>query len=127
MLTLAELHDALGATEPDYPGLAEKFGSEAIQFLRELVLSDDMRIATKAVHLASELGDAWCVKRAAKQPHESLRIAAAAAASYLEPAAAATILSQLKSDADPEVRSVASRYVAENPRIGQIILRRDAP
>lgn len=123
-MTLEEVRDALGATEPDYPLIAREFGAAAIPFLRQLVVSDDRRIAAKAVYLAAMLNDTWSVQTAATQASEYTRVAAAGAAPDLEPSEAVTILDKLWDDPDATVRGVAERIVANNPGIGRLFPRR---
>ena len=123
MLTLADVQDALGAVEPEYPTLAAEFGAAAIPFLRQLAVSDDIRIATKAVHLAALLGDEQGVAAAATQPYERVQIAAVAAATDLPVPAAGRILSRAAADPRPAVRAVAGRYIGEYARIRDWIRR----
>jgi hypothetical protein len=120
MPTLADVRDALGATEPDYPRLAAELGVAAIPLLQQLVLSPKRSVAAKAVYLGALLGDAGCAISAARQPSEFVRIAAVGAAGSLSPGmafapggpgAAATILRHLSNDPDPLVRGAAQRYL----------------
>lgn len=111
MLTLDDIRDALGATEPDYPRLVAEIGAEAIPFLRQLIVFEDRRVAAKAVYLGALLGDVACVRTAAKQASEYLRVAAVGAAADLGPSEATTVLNMLSNDPDGLVRGVARRYM----------------
>lgn len=113
-MTIEEIRDALGATEPDYPRLAAEFGTEGLTHLRNLVLSDDARVATKAVYLVAMIKDPLSVEilqAAAKLPNDRMRVAVGAAAADLDIMAAARILARLLKDGDAGVRGIAMRSV----------------
>lgn len=113
-MTIEEIRDALGATEPDYPRLAAEFGAEALTHLRNLVLSGDARVATKAVYLVAMIKEPQSVEilqTAARLPNERIRVAVGAAAADLDIIAAARILAGLLKDADAGVRGIAKRTV----------------
>lgn len=113
-MTIEEIRDALGATEPDYPRLAAELGVDSLTQLKSLVLSDDVRIASKAVYLAAMIKgpmSAEILRAAAGLPNQRMRVAVGAAAADLDLKAGAELLGRLLKDADAGVRHIAMRSI----------------
>src|SRR4051812_45785552 len=106
------MQDVLKVLEPDEPHYREvaALGPESLPHLRTLVEGDDAMLASKAAYAASLLeGDQGqdVVLAAARSDAAIVRVAAAGAAVNLPTESAATVLTELVSDADAGVRKVA--------------------
>ncbi len=108
-VTMENVRAVIAPDEPDYES-AVRLGPEAVPHLVELMRGDDLEYATKATSLLGMIGDERAVEslRAASQDERlSVRIAVAATAGNLEPAAAAEILLPVLRSPDPVLRKVA--------------------
>ncbi len=108
--TLRKVRAALEPDEPDYAAAAADLGADALPHLQKLIHGDDLNLASKAVYLASLIPDAGAselVRAAAQLDDPVMRVAAASAASNLEPDTASEVLVELVGDDDPGVRKVA--------------------
>jgi len=108
-VTLQEVLRQLDIDEPDYTALAA-LGPDAVPHLTTLIRGEDPGIASKAAYLASlihsdESVDALSL--AVASPHDTVRVAAAAALRNLPPPQAARLADRLLDDADVGVRKLA--------------------
>jgi HEAT repeat protein len=123
-MTLEEVRDALGATEPDYVKLAQELGADVLPILKEVIASGDVRAASKAVYLAAMIKSPLSVDillEAATQPQERIRVAVSAAALDLDLRDAARVLARSLKDMDGMVRAVATRSVEASTSLKALI------
>jgi hypothetical protein len=114
-VSMKDVRAVLDPEEPDYSDVAA-LGDEALPFLEELAGGDDPMLASKATYAASLIGGPKAmdtIRHAAHSEDASVRVAAAAATSNLQPDAASDVLEALIADSDPGVRKVARSSVPE--------------
>jgi HEAT repeat protein len=110
-VTMEQVLNHLDREEPDYRRAAQ-LGPEALPHLRVLLQGDDVARATKAASLAGIIAASDSVdvlELAAADTRPTVRVAAAAATSHLEPPEANRVLAALVADTDAGVRKVALR------------------
>lgn len=108
-VTIQQIRAELDPEEPNYDR-AKALGSGALAGLRQLVMSPDPMLASKAAYLAGLIDSAQSVgvlQTAANRPHLIVRIAAAAAVRSLSAERATKLLRVVLRDADTGVRRVA--------------------
>jgi hypothetical protein len=97
--------------ETDY-AQASKLGEPALPILKDIIMSTDERLASKATYLASMIAgnNTDALQEAAKHPSVIVRIAAASASKDLSPEKAEAVLNHLVNDADVGV----SKYTLQS-------------
>jgi hypothetical protein len=115
VLTREELIAALEPDEVDYGLVAHHVGAEALPLLPDLIDGDRPDIAAKAASLAGMLsgpGRSTALEHAARSPHPTVRIAAAAAAQQVDADEAERLVPLLLVDDEAAVRKLAVRAAA---------------
>jgi HEAT repeat protein len=116
-VTMEQVRAALDPDEPDYERAAE-LGTEALPHLRELVVSAEPMLASKATYLAGRISadeSIEILREAGRSDDPVLRVAAAGAARELPGETKDGILIELLNDDDRGVRSVALKSVGPEP------------
>ena len=114
LITFDQVRALLNVDEPDYAQL-QTLGPEIMPYLLQLAADADALLASKATYLASLIDSdqaAAVVAEAARSPHATVRVAAAAAAANLSVEAASDVLAELLNDADSGVRKLTLRSAA---------------
>lgn len=106
-----ELRRELAAIEPQYEALLAKLEPGDLPVLREIARGDDLGLSTKAIYLASLLGD----------EAQEIVVEAAASSVELKRIAAASGMANLR---EPEAEKVAMRLLDDpNPALAKLVLR----
>jgi HEAT repeat protein len=113
---MEQVINQLDREEPDYLQAA-RLGEEALPHLIALIQGSDLGLAVKAASLAGIINadqSPTALKMAAGHAQPVVRVAAAAAAFHLAPAAASEVLIKLLDDSDVGVRKLALKSVPED-------------
>jgi hypothetical protein len=112
MANTQEIRSELDKDELDYPALAVAYGEAILPQLKEIVVEDVPRLASKAAYLAGLLAGEnshEIVALAARSRHDVVRVSAASAAASLPTHHAVEITATLLQDADPGIRVRAAK------------------
>ena len=112
-VTMEQVLEQLTPIEPDYEE-AVKLGRDAMPHLEQLVASNDLILAPRAVHLAGLIGGDKAVRillSAARSPVTIIRVHAASAARNLPKEKREDILLKTLDDSDFKVRNVALKSI----------------
>jgi electron transfer flavoprotein alpha subunit len=112
MVNTQEIRRDLDKDELDYPALAVAYGESILPQLKEIVIEDVPRLASKAAYLAGLLAGEnshEIVALAARSRHDVVRVSAASAAASLPTQHAIEITATLLQDADPGIRVMAAK------------------
>jgi hypothetical protein len=112
VVSTQEIRRELDKDELDYPALAVAYGKAILPQLKEIVVEDVPRLASKAAYLAGSLADEnshEVVALAARSRHDVVRVSAASAVTTLPTPHAVEITATLLQDADPGIRARAAK------------------
>jgi hypothetical protein len=112
-MTMAFVRSALDSEEPDYES-AKALGFEALPFLEELSIGQDILLASKAVYLAGLINgelSSTILEKAATHENSNIRATAASVIGKLNKETSNKLLLTLLNDNDLGVQNIALKFL----------------